>query len=73
MMTMGLQVVPSMLNNLSAFAVPLFSGGNSIGFVLIYRTLQEQIRPEQVDVINSVSNGLARMIISCQAVYSKSE
>ena len=73
MMTMGLQVVPSMLNNLSAFAVPLFSGGNSIGFVLIYRTSQEQIRPEQIDVINSVSNGLARAIISCQAVYSKSE
>ncbi len=72
MMTMGLQVLPSMLNNLSAFAIPLFSCGNSIGFILIYRTSAEQILPQQADVINTISNGLARAIASCQAVYSKS-
>ncbi len=73
MMTMGLQVVPTMLNNLSAFAVPLFSCGNSIGFILIYRTTWERLQPEQADVINTISNGLARAILSCQTVYSKSE
>lgn len=73
MMTMGLQVAPKMLNRLSAFAVPLFSAGNSIGFVFLYRISGEQISQEQVDMASCISNGLARAIISCQAVYSKSE
>jgi hypothetical protein len=73
MMAMGLQVVPSMLNKLSAFAVPLFTVGNSIGFILIYRSSDEKIPIEQVDMADCVSNGLARAIMACQTVYAKSE
>lgn len=73
MMTMGLQLVPSMLNELSAYAVPLIHCGASIGFILIYRTSKEAINSQHLDNIASVSTGLARAIVCCQAVYSKSD
>lgn len=71
-MAMGLAVVPGMLNKLSAFVVPLLCGSSSIGFILIYRVSEELITPEQIELADYVSNGLARAIISCQPVYSKS-
>jgi len=73
MLTMGLQLVPTMLNNLSAFAVPLIHFGTSIGFILIYRVSDEKIDQEQLDKISSVSAGLARSISRCQVLCSKSD
>ncbi len=73
MMTMGLQLVPSMLNDFSAYAVPLINCGTSIGFILIYRTSKEAIPAEQLDNAASVSTGLARAIVACQSVYSNTD
>jgi hypothetical protein len=69
MMTMGLQLVPSMLNKLSAYAVPLINCGTSIGFILIYRISEDKISPDELDNISSVSTGLARAMVACQSVH----
>jgi hypothetical protein len=72
MLTMGLQVVPTMLNTLSAYAVPLIHRGSSIGFVLLYRRNDTKINPDVLDNVVSVSLGLARAVMCCQTVCSKS-
>jgi len=73
MMNMGLQIVPTMLKGLSAYAIPLSSCGNVIGFILIYRVSDNKIESEDVETISAVSNGLADAIMSCQPAFSKSQ
>jgi hypothetical protein len=73
MMTMGLQLMPSMLNKLSAYTVPLINCGTSIGFILIYRISEDKISPDELDNISSVSTGLARAMVACQSVHSTSD
>jgi hypothetical protein len=62
-----------MLNKLSAYTVPLIHCGTSIGFILIYRISEDKISPDELDNISSVSIGLARAIVACQSVYSRSD
>jgi hypothetical protein len=65
---MGLQGNPVILNNISAFTIPVSHSGTSQGFILIYRSSQYKLSTEEVDKIAGISSGLSLAIISCQAV-----
>jgi hypothetical protein len=64
MLAMGLQLNINMLNKISAATIPLRRIGLSIGFILIYRSSQNKLSPDELDNISSIVTGLSRMIES---------
>ena len=68
MLTMGLQLKPSLLSKISAAVIPLVRSGLSVGFILIYRWSGQKLQTDELKNILAVTNGLASAIVSCQAI-----
>ena len=62
MLKMGLQAPPSALKTLSASAVPLGRLGLGVGFILIYRTAESPLLPEELSRIAEITPGLREAI-----------
>ena len=65
MFAMGLQGNLTKLNKISAIAVPLRRFGSSLGFILIYRSSDNELTPGELNNISTVTCGLSRAIQSC--------
>lgn len=66
MFAMGLEGNLAELSRISAIAVPLGGLGQSLGFILMYRSSQEQLTSEELNRVSSITCGLAHAIQSCQ-------
>jgi len=71
MFAMGLQGNLTRLNKISAVTVPLGQLGPPLGFILIYRSSQNKLTPDELNNVAAVTRGLSRAIVSCQ-VFSHS-
>jgi len=68
MVEMGLQGNLAGLNNFSAVTVPLGRGGLSLGFILVYRSSENKITPDNLKNITAVTPGLSQAIRSCRQI-----
>lgn len=66
MFAMGLEGNLAELSKISAVAVPLGGLGRSLGFILLYRSSQEQFTSEEANRVSSITCGLARAVQSCR-------
>jgi len=66
MFEMGLQANPAGLKNVSAVTIPLNGSGMSQGFILVYRSSDKKIAPNDLRNISAVTHGLSQAIQSCQ-------
>ena len=68
MFAMGLQGNLIELNRISAVTIPLAMFGSSLGFMLIYRSSDNKLTADEINNISTVTSGLSRAIVSCQAL-----
>ncbi|MHC4616827.1 MAG: hypothetical protein ACYTEQ_03640 [Planctomycetota bacterium] len=68
MFAMGLEGNLSTLNQVSAATVPLSNLGSSLGFILIYRSSQNELTVDELSKTAAITRGLSRAIQSCQAL-----
>ena len=68
MFAMGLQGNLTGLNNISAVTIPLGVIGSSLGFILVYRSSENELAADKISNILAVTCGLSRAITSCQAL-----
>ena len=68
MFAMGLEGNLIGLNKISAVTMPLGRLGSSLGFILIYRSSQNKLTPDELNNIAAVTCGLSRAIASCQVL-----
>jgi hypothetical protein len=68
MFGMGLQGNPVGLNNVSAVTVPIGELGQSLGFVLIYRSSQNKLTTDELSKLSAIRAGLTRAIQACQVL-----
>lgn len=73
MIEMGLQGNPSILNKISAAAIPLGNLGPGAGFILIYRSADRKLTPGELQRVLAITGGLTRAIKSCHAVGKHTE
>jgi len=66
MFAMGLHGKLTVLNKISAVTVPLDQHGSSLGFILIYRSSQNKLTPDELKNVAAIAAGLSRAIQSCQ-------
>lgn len=66
MFAMGLQGNLTCLNEISAATIPLSQLGPSLGFILIYRSVQNKLTAGELNNIAAISPGLSRAIASCR-------
>ncbi len=66
MFAMGLQGNLMSLNKLSVVTIPLGQLGSSLGFILLYRSSQNELTADELNNICAVSRGLALAIQSCR-------
>jgi hypothetical protein len=64
MFEMGLEGDLKVLNKISAAAVPIRRHGPGLGFVLVYRSIQNKINSEELEGIAGVMGGLTQAIES---------
>jgi hypothetical protein len=65
MFEMGLIGNLAELGRISAAAVPLGQPGPAVGFILIYRSSQNELTPDELKKIVAVTPGLCRAIKAC--------
>jgi hypothetical protein len=70
MLGMGLQCSPVFLEKISTAAIPLATGGSSIGFILVYRSSHNPLTAEELKSLSQITPGLARSIASCRAAIA---
>ncbi|MHC4458445.1 MAG: hypothetical protein ACYS0I_15420 [Planctomycetota bacterium] len=68
MFAMGLQGNLTSLNKISAVTVPLGQLGSSLGFILIYRSSQNKLTPDELSNVAAATCGLSRAIASCRVL-----
>jgi len=68
LLALGLEGNPALLNKISAVTIPLGQAGPAIGFVLIYRSLENKLTDDEVNQVAAVASGLSRVIQSCLAL-----
>ena len=68
MFAMGLQGNLVKLNKISAVTIPLGKPGQSLGFILIYRSSEKKLTPDELNNIAAITSGLSRAIASCQVL-----
>jgi hypothetical protein len=73
MFAMGLQGKLTVLNKISAVTIPLGHIGSSLGFILIYRSSQNKLTPNELNNIAAIAPGLSRAIQSCQVLLHPAE
>ena len=70
MLGMGLQCSPVFLEKISTAAIPLATGGSSMGFMLIYRSSRNQLTADELKSMAQITPGLGRSIASCKALIT---
>ncbi len=65
---MGLEGNLGQLNKISAVTIPLSHFGLSLGFILIYRPVQNKLTESELNNVCVVTPGLSQAIASCQAL-----
>ena len=73
MFAMGLQGNLIGLNKISAVTIPLGLFGPSLGFILIYRSSQNKLTPDELNNISAVTRGLSRSIQSCRVLLHSAD
>ena len=73
MFAMGLQGNLVGLNKISAVTIPLGQFGPSLGFILIYRSSQNKLTPDELNNISAVTRGLSRAIQSCRVLLHSAD
>jgi transcriptional regulator with GAF, ATPase, and Fis domain len=73
MVEMGLEGSPAGLNNISAVTIPLSSSGSSVGFILVYRSSEKKITPDDLKNVLAVTSGLSQAIQSCRKLLHPSK
>jgi hypothetical protein len=73
MFAMGLEGNPARLNRVSAGAIPLGQRASALGFILVYRSSQNELTAEDLNKIAAIAPGLSRAIQSRQAVSHPGE
>ena len=73
MFAMGLQGNLVGLNKISAVTIPLGLFGPSLGFILIYRSSQNKLTPDELNNISAVTRGLSRAIQSCRVLLHSAD
>jgi len=68
MFAMGLQGNLVKLNKISAVTIPLGKPGRSLGFILIYRSSEKKLTPDELNNIAAITSGLSRAIASCKVL-----
>ncbi len=68
MFAMGLQGNLTELNRISAFTIPLGQLGPPLGFILIYRSLENGLTVEHLKAAAAIAPGLSQGIQSCQVL-----
>lgn len=68
MFAMGLQGNLSVLNKVTFAGIPLSQGGTSVGFLLVYRSAQNELKADELDRIAAITSGLSRAVRSAQVV-----
>lgn len=68
LLAMGLQSSPTCLSKISAFTIPLGWLGPPLGFILVYRSSENKVTPEELENISAVTPGLSRAIASCRVL-----
>lgn len=63
---MGLQGNLTALNKISAVTVPLGRAGSCQGFILVYRSSEAKVTPDDLKNISAITSGLSQAIQSCQ-------
>lgn len=66
MFEMGLEGDLDVLNKISAAGVPIRRSGPGVGFVLIYRSVEQRLNPEDLAGLAGVMSGLCQAIESCK-------
>lgn len=69
MLEIGLQVSPAILNQMSAYVIPLVRSETSIGFILLYRISDPKLSIGQLKDVASIGTGLSGAIECCQPAY----
>ena len=73
MFAMGLQGNLIGLNKISAVTIPLGQFGPSLGFILIYRSSQNKLTPDELNNISAVTRGLSRAIQARQVLLHSAD
>jgi len=73
MFAMGLQGNLTKFKEISVATIPLGRQGSSLGFMLLSRSSQQKLRPDDLTKAMAIVPGLSRAISSCQALlgYAK--
>ncbi len=66
MISMGLQVGPTLLNDISAVAIPLSQSARAPGFILMYRSSRHRFAQHDLSGVTAVVEGLSRAMQSCR-------
>jgi hypothetical protein len=64
----GLQISPAILNQMSAYVIPLARSQTFIGFILLYRTQEPPLNVGHIKDIVSIATGLAAALECCRSV-----
>lgn len=70
MLGMGFEGSLNLLKKISGFSVPLIRFGASVGFVLIYRAIENPITDSELAVVASVGPGISKKIESYQTMLN---
>ena len=73
MFAMGLQGNLIGLNKISAVTIPLGQFGPSLGFILIYRSSQNKLTPDELNNISAVTRGLSRAVQARQVLLHSAD
>ncbi|MFC1677958.1 hypothetical protein ACFL3G_12980 [Planctomycetota bacterium] len=68
MLEMNLECNLSVTNKLSAYTIPLEIQGLSLGFILIYRPIENKLTPEDLETVTSIIPGLSKAITTSQSL-----
>jgi hypothetical protein len=68
MYAMGLNGNLNELNKISAATIPLGLLGSSLGFILVHRSSENRLTPDEISRISAVTSGLSRAITSCRTL-----
>jgi hypothetical protein len=73
MFAMGLQGNLVELNKISAYAIPLSQLGPSVGFILLYCSVENKLTADELNKISAITNGLTQAIQSCATLRSTTQ
>jgi hypothetical protein len=68
LLAMGLNGNPAMLNKISVATIPMGQFGMPGGFILIYRSCENELTEEELNNVATIIPGLSHAIQSCQTL-----